>query len=174
MGAYCLLIRNVRRRIEFTSYRQYDTGSKISHYRDLTVEDVPWPGVSDQTVYTRAYHRPLSWYVRALRTAGLVVTALEEPEPTEEFLASRRKDPGLPKFQSIVSSKPGSPCSPCSAKIPQPSTLRTFGRPWRQQSSVSSQSECDIIRIDSIEQLDNMLISLRAGQGTLNERKTFY
>jgi hypothetical protein len=29
---------------------------------------------------------PLSWYFRALKAAGFAVTALEEPEPTEEFV----------------------------------------------------------------------------------------
>ena len=29
-----------------------------------------------------AYHRPLSWYFRAIRDAGLAVTSLDEPEPT--------------------------------------------------------------------------------------------
>ena len=42
--------------------------------------------VPDNIVSTRAYHRSLSWYFRTLRASGLVVAALEEPEPTEEFL----------------------------------------------------------------------------------------
>ena len=32
-----------------------------------------------------SYHRPFSWYVRVLRSAGLVLTALEETAPTPEF-----------------------------------------------------------------------------------------
>jgi len=60
---------------------------KMSRYREVAAADLPWFRVDGQTVYTRAYHRPLSWYVRALRDAGLVLTALEEPAPTEEFLA---------------------------------------------------------------------------------------
>jgi ubiquinone/menaquinone biosynthesis C-methylase UbiE len=61
---------------------------KMSHYREMTVAEVPWLRVADQVVHTHAYHRPLSWYIRTLHTCGLVVTAFEEPEPTEEFLAA--------------------------------------------------------------------------------------
>jgi ubiquinone/menaquinone biosynthesis C-methylase UbiE len=61
---------------------------KMSHYREVAVDDLPWKRLAGQIVYTRAYHRPLSWYFRTLRASGLVVAALEEPEPTEEFLAS--------------------------------------------------------------------------------------
>ncbi len=68
---------------------------KMSRYRELAVADVPWLRVPGQTVYTRAYHRPLSWYFRTLRAAGLVVAALEEPEPTEEFLASSPQGPWI-------------------------------------------------------------------------------
>ncbi|MEE8442762.1 MAG: hypothetical protein V3S37_03345, partial [Dehalococcoidia bacterium] len=38
------------------------------------------------TLTTPHYHRPLSWYFRAFHAAGFVVTALEEPEPTQEFV----------------------------------------------------------------------------------------
>ncbi len=68
---------------------------KMSHYREITVADVPWPQVSDQVVHTRVYHRPLSWYVRTLHSSGLVVAALEEPEPTEEFLTSSAQGPWI-------------------------------------------------------------------------------
>ena len=51
--------------------------------------------VPGQTVITRTHHRPLSWYFRTLRAAGLVVAALEEPEPTEEFLASSSQGPWI-------------------------------------------------------------------------------
>lgn len=60
---------------------------KMSHYREVAVADFPWLRIPGQTVYTRNHHRPLSWYFRALRASSLVVAALEEPEPTEEFLA---------------------------------------------------------------------------------------
>jgi ubiquinone/menaquinone biosynthesis C-methylase UbiE len=71
---------------------------KISKYREIAVTDVPWLNVDDvdgQTVYTHAYHRPLSWYFRTLRSAGLVVAALEEPEPTEELLAESKQGPWI-------------------------------------------------------------------------------
>ena len=68
---------------------------KMSHYRERTVAEVPWLRVSDQVVHTRAYHRPLSWYVRTLRACGLVVAALEEPEPTEEFLTASPQGPWI-------------------------------------------------------------------------------
>lgn len=68
---------------------------KMSHYREITVDDLPWLQVAGQTVITRAHHRPLSWYFRTLRAVGLVVAALEEPEPTEEFLASSPQGPWI-------------------------------------------------------------------------------
>ncbi len=68
---------------------------KMSHYREITVADVPWLRVADHIVHTRVYHRPLSWYVRTLHASGLMVTALEEPEPTEEFLASSPQGPWI-------------------------------------------------------------------------------
>ena len=61
---------------------------KVSHYREIAVADLPWKRIHGEMVYTHAYHRPLSWYFRTLRASGLVVAALEEPEPTEEFLAN--------------------------------------------------------------------------------------
>ncbi len=58
---------------------------KIEHYRRPLVDDIPWD-VGGRTITTPGYHRPLSWYARALREAGLLIRALEEPEPTKEFL----------------------------------------------------------------------------------------
>ena len=68
---------------------------KMSHYREIAVADLPWQRVPGQIVYTRAYHRPLSWYFRTLRATDLVVAALEEPEPTEEFLVSSSQGPWI-------------------------------------------------------------------------------
>jgi len=62
---------------------------KVRRYRESFAGLVPWQGPDAVHVAdTPAYHRPLSWYVRALRAAALAVTAFEEPEPTDEFLAS--------------------------------------------------------------------------------------
>ncbi|MFQ5987050.1 MAG: class I SAM-dependent methyltransferase [Thermoplasmata archaeon] len=60
---------------------------KVRRYRELFHDRVPWvgPDYPFQTVY---YHRPLSWYFRALHGARLVVSRLEEPAPTKEFIES--------------------------------------------------------------------------------------
>ncbi|HLJ81657.1 MAG TPA: class I SAM-dependent methyltransferase [Ktedonobacterales bacterium] len=68
---------------------------KMSRYREIAATDLPWLRIGDRAIYTRAYHRPLSWYFRELRAAGLLVAALEEPEPTEEFLASSEQGPWI-------------------------------------------------------------------------------
>lgn len=68
-------------------YPRVTTWRKMNRYREIAVDEVPWLTIEGQTVSTLTYHRPLSWYFRTLRTNGLFVAALEEPEPTEEFLA---------------------------------------------------------------------------------------
>ena len=57
---------------------------KVSHYREVAPYTINW---KEQQWQTTTYHRPLSWYMQALRTAGFALTALEEPVPQEEFLA---------------------------------------------------------------------------------------
>lgn len=69
---------------------------KISRYREIAVDDLPWRKVHGKVVITPSYHRPLSWYFRTLRTAGMVVAAFEEPEPTEElFRANEMQAPWI-------------------------------------------------------------------------------
>jgi ubiquinone/menaquinone biosynthesis C-methylase UbiE len=58
---------------------------KVSRYRETFSQKVPWR-LEEGILETVSYHRPLSWYFRVLREAGFVVTSLEEPEPTEEFI----------------------------------------------------------------------------------------
>lgn len=64
---------------------------KVSRYREPFSDWCVWQVGPDRFWRTPAYHRPLSWYFRALRTAGFVVTAFEEPEPTQEFLAESQR-----------------------------------------------------------------------------------
>jgi ubiquinone/menaquinone biosynthesis C-methylase UbiE len=59
---------------------------KVSRYREVFQHPMIWRDDSGGEWYTPGYHRPLSWYFRALRIAGFVVSAFEEPEPTEEFM----------------------------------------------------------------------------------------
>jgi ubiquinone/menaquinone biosynthesis C-methylase UbiE len=68
---------------------------KMSHYREIAVDDLPWVKVTDKIVITPAYHRPLSWYFRTFRAAGMVVAAFEEPEPTEELLENDLQAPWI-------------------------------------------------------------------------------
>ncbi|MBM3947598.1 MAG: methyltransferase domain-containing protein [SAR202 cluster bacterium] len=59
---------------------------KVGHYRALSEGVAVWNIGPGQVSSTPHYHRPLSWYFRAFKAAGFVVTGLEEPEPTQEFL----------------------------------------------------------------------------------------
>ncbi len=54
-------------------------------YRDIVSAPVPWR-IDGKVHETIGFHRPLSWYFRTLRAAGFVVSRLEEPAPTEEFV----------------------------------------------------------------------------------------
>ncbi len=57
-----------------------------SSYRRVFEDTVEWRLSETERMQTRWYHRPLSWYVRTLHNAGFVITAMEEPEPNEEFI----------------------------------------------------------------------------------------
>jgi hypothetical protein len=48
----------------------------IDWWDEKLVDDQPLRTVAGQVIYTRAYHRPLSWYFRTLRDAGLVVAEI--------------------------------------------------------------------------------------------------
>jgi ubiquinone/menaquinone biosynthesis C-methylase UbiE len=61
---------------------------RIRAYRIESFAAVPWLLQTGEIRYTSSFHRPLSWYARVLRSFGLAITALDEPEPTEEFLKS--------------------------------------------------------------------------------------
>lgn len=59
---------------------------RIRAYRHLMSEEFPWRINDTEVQFTTGYHRPLNWYARAFKSAGLAITALEEPEPEKEFL----------------------------------------------------------------------------------------
>jgi ubiquinone/menaquinone biosynthesis C-methylase UbiE len=59
---------------------------RIRAYRQPSSEEFPWRISEAETGWTRGYHRPLNWYARVFKAAGLAITALEEPEPTGEFM----------------------------------------------------------------------------------------
>lgn len=59
---------------------------KVRRYTQLSAGQIYWR-MGDELIHTTSYHRPLSWYVRQLRAAGLVLTTLEEPVPPQEFVA---------------------------------------------------------------------------------------
>ncbi len=59
---------------------------KVRRYRELFHEKIPWNTGDGTRAYTVSYHRPLNWYARVLRSKGMAITALEEPEPTREFV----------------------------------------------------------------------------------------
>jgi ubiquinone/menaquinone biosynthesis C-methylase UbiE len=64
---------------------------KIRGYRDLFAEKAQWNLGRAKRMFTRSFHRPLSWYARTLGSHGLAITALEEPEPTKEFIEEEQK-----------------------------------------------------------------------------------
>ncbi len=69
---------------------------RIDRYREIFSEWLSWSSKVDYEML--AYHRPLSWYFRAIREAGLAVTMLDEPEPTKEFLEQSGSAAAVEKF----------------------------------------------------------------------------
>lgn len=67
----------------------------IRAYRGLFSEQMPWKLGNNETMFTRSFHRPLNWYARVLRAKGFAITALEEPEPAQEFLEKERQKGNL-------------------------------------------------------------------------------
>ena len=79
-------------KIAFEPYKVY---RRIRAYRRPFSEKTPWKVTDDEFKYTQSFHRPLNWYARMLSSNGLLITALEEPEPTEEFLEKEEDSPGF-------------------------------------------------------------------------------
>ena len=73
-------------------FRTTKVWRKIARYRTPFADEMPW-GIEDRSVTTTGYHRPLSWYARTLRGAGLLIRSLEEPEPTPEFIEGSPQGP---------------------------------------------------------------------------------
>jgi ubiquinone/menaquinone biosynthesis C-methylase UbiE len=61
-------------------------GRVMRSYREPFRAEVPWAMPDGTTRRTGSYHRPLSWYARALADAGLLIEALDEPAPLPEML----------------------------------------------------------------------------------------
>ena len=57
--------------------------------------NIQWRVENNEKKYTPSYHRPLNWYARILASNGLTITALEEPEPTDEFLEKEEDSSGF-------------------------------------------------------------------------------
>jgi len=79
---------------------------RLERYREVFSEWLRWSDKVDHEML--AYHRPLSWYFRAIRDAGLAVTMLDEPEPTPEFLAQEASGPAIAKFplHCVIEARP--------------------------------------------------------------------
>jgi ubiquinone/menaquinone biosynthesis C-methylase UbiE len=61
---------------------------KVSRYRELRELKTPWLTPRGVPRSSMSYHRPLSWYLNTLASAGLVVIGFDEPSPTPEFVES--------------------------------------------------------------------------------------
>lgn len=68
---------------------------KVTRYREHYEIPNHWRLSDGSFLYTVSYHRPLSWYLRSLRDAGLAVTAFEENEPTEAFIQHDNEGPWI-------------------------------------------------------------------------------
>lgn len=61
-----------------------EVSRRVRRYRGVFETWIRWSSDSELQLHT--YHRPLSWYFGAIRSAGMAVTLLDEPRPTPEFL----------------------------------------------------------------------------------------
>jgi len=81
--------------IEKIAFEPHMVYRKIRAYRKPFSEDIPWRIEKNVRKFTQSFHRPLSWYARILSSNGLTISALEEPEPTEEFLEKEEDSSGF-------------------------------------------------------------------------------
>lgn len=58
----------------------------VTEYRLPHSDTFAWELSGGRTARSVGFHRPLSWYSAALRAAGFVILALDEPAPTDEFV----------------------------------------------------------------------------------------
>ena len=82
---------------------------RLERYREVFSEWLRWSMTEDYEML--AYHRPLSWYFRAIREAGLAVTMLDEPAPTSEFLEQSGSGAAVEKFplHCVIEARPLAP-----------------------------------------------------------------
>ena len=69
----------------FQETDHFGTNHSVRVWRYLDPFSAEGTVASGQPVPHTYYHRPLSWYSRVLRSAGLVITHLDEPVPDDEF-----------------------------------------------------------------------------------------
>jgi len=74
-------------------FRSTRVWRKLEKYREPFADEIPWQIAPGQIVTTTGYHRPLSWYARALRAASLLIQTLEEPSPSQEFVEGSAEGP---------------------------------------------------------------------------------
>ena len=67
---------------------------KVRAYRTPSSEKIPWRLENGERAYTTGFNRPLNWYARVFRENGLLISAMEEPLPSDEFLAGEREKGG--------------------------------------------------------------------------------
>lgn len=82
---------------------------RLVRYREVFSEWLRWSDKVDFEML--AHHRPMSWYFRAIRDAGMAVTMLDEPEPTPEFLAQSESGAAVAKFplHVVIEARPMAP-----------------------------------------------------------------
>ncbi len=103
-------------------FRSTEVWRKIARYRTPFADEMPW-GIEEKIATTVGYHRPLSWYARALRDAGFLIRSLEEPEPTRECLEKSPQGPfiqEIPLHLVIEAVKVGTPPSRLARKDVKP------------------------------------------------------
>jgi len=80
--------------MEKVSFEPPKIHRRVRAYRQLFAERVLWRVDETARKYTLEFHRPLNWYARAISSNGMAITALEEPEPSKEFLKKEAEKEG--------------------------------------------------------------------------------
>jgi ubiquinone/menaquinone biosynthesis C-methylase UbiE len=95
--------------IEYLFAHPPEISLRLTRYREPFSSWNRWSGTEEMELLS--YHRPLSWYFRAIRDAGMAVTMFDEPEPTKEFMEQTREPMRVAKFpmHCVIEARPYSP-----------------------------------------------------------------